>query len=62
MQAVTAAAKGAAQGAGRLLLGVKYDNHRALSFYAKNGFETIGTRRFDVGGKTYDDFVLARAL
>ncbi|CDO36910.1 MULTISPECIES: GNAT family N-acetyltransferase [Novosphingobium] len=58
MQAVVAAASGHA----RLLLGVKEDNRRALSFYAKHGFETIGTRRFDVGGKTYDDFVLARVL
>jgi ribosomal protein S18 acetylase RimI-like enzyme len=58
MQAVVAHA----QGARRLLLGVKDDNHRALSFYAKHGFETIGTRRFDVGGRTYDDFVLARPL
>ncbi|MGH6743781.1 acetyltransferase (GNAT) family protein [Novosphingobium sp. PhB57] len=46
----------------RLLLGVKNDNHRALAFYAKHGFETIGTRTFDVGGKTYDDFVLALNL
>lgn len=51
-----------AAGRSRLLLGVKDDNHRALAFYAKHGFETIGTRRFDVGGKTYDDFVLARPL
>lgn len=58
MQAVVAQAAGAK----RLLLGVKDDNHRAFSFYAKHGFETIGTRRFDVGGKTYDDFVLARPL
>ena len=48
--------------AARLLLGVKDDNHRAISFYAKHRFETVGTRRFDVGGKTYDDFVLARTL
>lgn len=52
----------ACEGHQRLLLGVKDDNHRALSFYAKHGFETIGTRCFDVGGQTYNDFVLARAL
>ncbi len=46
----------------RLLLGVKNDNHRALGFYAKNNFETIGSRSFDVGGTIYDDFVLARTL
>jgi ribosomal protein S18 acetylase RimI-like enzyme len=52
----------AAAGHERLLLGVKNDNHRALAFYAKHGFETIGTRTFDVGGKTYDDYVLALKL
>ena len=52
----------ASAGHSRLLLGVKADNHRAIAFYRKHGFETIGTRRFDVGGKTYDDFVLARVL
>lgn len=53
---------GASGGYERLLLGVKQDNNRALAFYAKHGFERIGTRRFDIGGKTYDDFVLARPL
>ena len=52
----------AAAGHRRLLLGVKDDNHRALAFYRKSGFDVIGTRRFDVGGKTYDDYVLAREL
>lgn len=52
----------AAVGHNRLLLGVKNDNKRALAFYAKHGFETIGSRRFDVGGQTYDDYVLALKL
>ncbi|MEJ2407829.1 MAG: N-acetyltransferase [Novosphingobium sp.] len=52
----------AAQGHSRLLLGVKQDNNRALAFYRKHSFETIGTRSFQVGDKTYDDFVLARTL
>ena len=52
----------AAKGNKRLLLGVKDDNHRAIAFYKKQGFEVIGTRRFDVGGKLYDDFVFARNL
>lgn len=56
------AVKAASSGHARLLLGVKDDNHRALAYYRKHGFETIGTRRFDVGGRTYDDFVLACAL
>ena len=51
-----------AQGRSRLVLGVKDDNHRALSFYRKQGFAQIATRRFDVGGTLYDDVVLARNL
>lgn len=58
MDAVVAASAGSQ----RLLLGVKADNHRALAYYAKHGFTRIGTRRFTVGEKTYDDFVLARQL
>ena len=48
--------------ADRLLLGVYAQNHRALAFYRKHGFEPIDTRRFDVGGTQYDDTVLARSL
>lgn len=51
-----------ASGHCRLLLGVKEDNLRALAFYRKHGFETVGSRRFNVGGKMYDDFVLALPL
>ncbi|WP_374415005.1 N-acetyltransferase family protein [Novosphingobium colocasiae] len=57
-----AAALAGSAGYRRLLLGVKNDNHRALAFYARHGFEQIGTRTFRVGDKHYDDFVLARAL
>ena len=46
----------------RLLVGVKNDNHRAISFYRKQGFEQIGTRTFSVACKSYDDFVLARPI
>lgn len=56
------AALAGARGRKRLLLGVKEDNHRALAFYAKQGFEQIATRRYDVGGTLYDDVVLAREL
>ena len=52
----------AAAGNDRLLLGVKDDNHRAIAVYRKQGFTQIATRRFDVGGKLYDDVVLARDL
>ena len=56
------AALAASEGRERLLLGVKDDNHRAIAFYRKQGFEQVGTRRFEVGGKFYDDIVFARAL
>ena len=56
------AAVDGAYGFKRLLLGVKNDNHRAIAFYTKQGFERIGTRQFDVGGTLYDDVVLARGL
>lgn len=51
-----------AAGHARLLLGVKQDNHRAIAFYRKHGFDTIGSRRFDVGGVSYDDLVMAIPL
>ena len=56
------AALDGAKGHKRLLLGVKDDNTRAISFYKRQGFGVIGTRQFDVGGELYDDFVFARAL
>jgi len=51
-----------AMGAPRLLLGVYKGNARALGFYDRMGFEQIGVRQFDVGGRIYDDWVLAKAL
>lgn len=51
-----------AAGHQRLLLGVYAHNARALAFYRKNGFADLGTRQFNVGGKLYDDVVLARPL
>ncbi|MGB3739164.1 MAG: N-acetyltransferase [Pontixanthobacter sp.] len=51
-----------ANGFRRLVLGVYAQNHRALAFYRKRGFETICTRQFDVGGNLYDDEVLALNL
>jgi ribosomal protein S18 acetylase RimI-like enzyme len=46
----------------RLLLGVYSRNARALAFYAKHGFSRVGTRTFQVGEQTYDDFVMAKPL
>ncbi len=49
-------------GARRALLGVYAQNHRALAFYAKQGFTRIGERRFQVGANTYGDHILALQL
>lgn len=49
-------------GAPRLLLGTYEDNHRAVAFYKKYGFETIGSRRFFVGGVYYDDVIMGLTL
>lgn len=43
-------------------LGVNRLNERARRFYAKQRFETVGTRRFVVGDDVHDDLVLARGL
>ncbi len=50
------------QGAMRLVLGVYAENARARAFYAKHGFAQFSARKFCVGGSTYDDVVLARAI
>jgi diamine N-acetyltransferase len=50
------------RGARRLLLGTYQDNHRAVAFYTKQGFELIGTRKFQVGDMLFDDIVLAKRL
>ncbi|UAK23507.1 GNAT family N-acetyltransferase [Sphingomonas nostoxanthinifaciens] len=52
----------ARRGAKRLLLGVYKCNARAIAFYEKAGFEPIAERRFRVGGRDYDDLVLARPV
>ncbi|MEQ8433873.1 MAG: GNAT family N-acetyltransferase [Oceanicaulis sp.] len=53
---------GRAVGAKTLLLGVYKQNHRALGFYGRMGFESVGEREFDVGGVTYQDWVLGKAV
>ncbi|MEZ5743760.1 MAG: N-acetyltransferase [Sphingomonadaceae bacterium] len=60
--ALLSEAVAAATGHARMLLGVYNGNARALTFYKKHRFAVIGDRRFDVGGHTYEDFVLARTL
>lgn len=39
-------------------LGVNQRNVRAQKFYAKHGFEIVGTKTFVVGVQTHDDYVM----
>jgi len=57
--AITAAAQA---GHRRLLLGTHPENARAIAFYHKHGFATVGTRQFNVGGMIFDDIVMALSL
>lgn len=50
------------QGARRLLLGVYANNDKAIAFYQHVGFRKLGTRKFNVGGSFYDDFVMGKDL
>ena len=43
-------------------LGVNQHNARANRFYAKSGFETVGSKRFLVGDTYEDDWVRERPL
>jgi GNAT superfamily N-acetyltransferase len=54
-----AAQRSAASG---IWLGVSQENLRANAFYAKHGFERVGHKRFHLGERFEDDFVLERAL
>lgn len=45
-----------------LWLGVNQLNQRAQRFYAKHGFEQVGTRTFSVGAQLHHDFVMQRDL
>lgn len=49
-------------GAATVWLGVNQKNERAARFYAKNGFDVIGTKRFLVGDTWHDDHVRLRKL
>ncbi|WP_223694172.1 GNAT family N-acetyltransferase [Leifsonia poae] len=52
----------AASGAQGIWLGVNEENERAKRFYAKHGFERVGTKQFLVGGRLEDDWVMERPL
>lgn len=51
-----------ALGKQRVLLGVKAANQAALAFYSRHGFARIGERKFQVGARLCDDYVMARTL
>ncbi|MBF4462985.1 MULTISPECIES: GNAT family N-acetyltransferase [unclassified Rathayibacter] len=51
-----------ASGAAGVWLGVNQENGRAQRFYLKHGFAVVGRKRFLVGDRHEDDFVLERPL
>ncbi|NZA26207.1 GNAT family N-acetyltransferase [Luteimonas sp. SJ-92] len=57
-----AVAHAASAGAARLLLGVYAGNDSAIGFYRRQGFVDFAVRRFNVGGRDYDDRVMSLAL
>jgi len=46
----------------RLLLGVYAHNDSAIAFYERVGFRSLGSRKFNVGGKDYDDIIMRLSL
>jgi ribosomal protein S18 acetylase RimI-like enzyme len=52
----------AATGAATCWLGVNQQNARAARFYAKHGFEIVGTKHFLVGEHWHDDHIRLRSL
>lgn len=62
--ALVEAAAGEARGRGatRLTLGMYGENHAALAFYRRMGFDQIGTRHFQVGDRVCFDYVLGLRL
>ena len=49
-------------GAAGIWLGVSVENDRANAFYARHGFEQVGTKRFHIGDAWEDDHVRERKL
>jgi ribosomal protein S18 acetylase RimI-like enzyme len=58
-ESVRSAADAGARG---MWLGVNEENGRAQRFYGKHGFERVGAKRFLVGDRYEDDWVMERAL
>ena len=51
-----------AQGAEQIFLSVFVDNHRAQRFYARYGFEAVGTYAFMVGTHADEDIIMRAPL
>lgn len=49
-------------GAQRMLLGTYDQNHRAVAFYERAGFEKVGERKFQVGNQVFNDVVMGVRL
>jgi len=49
-------------GHGTVYLGVWENNHRAIGFYRKLGFEVIGSRAFQLGDEAQNDLLMQRRL
>lgn len=49
-------------GAKRMLLGTYDQNHRAVAFYERAGFQTVGERKFQVGDQLFNDIIMAVTL
>ncbi|REJ83633.1 MAG: GNAT family N-acetyltransferase [Bacteroidetes bacterium] len=43
-------------------LGVNIDNHRAIAFYKKYGFEIFGSKNFVLGNAVDEDFLMKREV
>ncbi len=52
----------AASGLPGVWLGVNQENERALRFYTKSGFRRVGSKRFQLGERFEDDFILEQGL
>ena len=50
------------RGAEQLFLSVFTDNHRARAFYARYGFEAVGTYAFMVGNHADEDIIMRLSL
>ncbi len=51
-----------ARGVAGMWLGVNQENERAHRFYEKQGFQRVGTKRFQVGARLEHDFVYERPV